>query len=28
VEEIAELADKPAGFGDVARGMCLLGTSM
>jgi hypothetical protein len=28
VEEIAELADKPTGFGDVARGVCLLGTSM
>jgi hypothetical protein len=24
--EITELADKPTGFGDMARGMCLLGT--
>jgi len=28
VEETAELADKPTGFGDVGRGMCLLGTSV
>jgi len=28
VEEIAELADKPREFGDVARGVCLHGTSV
>lgn len=28
MEEIAELADKPRGFGEVARGACLLETSV
>jgi len=28
VEEIGELEDKPTRFGEVARGMCLLRTSM
>lgn len=28
VGEIVELEDKPTGFGEVARGMCLLKTSM